>query len=123
MSILKEQMGEAFHTALRKGCDSMWSSAIWNAFHLCPQEIYSDFIEHLIKFAPEDDKVTMEWVKLMCDSWDMHGHDYFDETRELKWKGDKRTWAMVIGCTLKIIPDDDAEGIASFMNYCVEYEG
>ena len=54
MSILKEQMGEAFHTALRKGCNSMWSSAIWNAFHLCPQEIYSDFIDHLIKFAPED---------------------------------------------------------------------
>jgi len=22
MSVLKEQMGEAFHTALRKGCDS-----------------------------------------------------------------------------------------------------
>lgn len=123
MSVLKESMGELFHTALRKGCDSKWSSIIWNAFHLCPDEMYADFIQHLIDHAPEDDKVTSEWVKVMCDSWDMHGSDHFAETHKLKWEGDKNTWAMVIGCTLQIIPDDDAEGIAGFMNYCVEYEG
>lgn len=123
MSVLKESMGELFHTALRKGCDSKWSSAMWKAFQLCPSNVYSYFIQHLIDNAPEDDVVTSTWIKECCESYDMYGTEYRIEHNKDKWVGDESTWSVMIKCMLEIMPDDDAEGIAGFINYCVEYSG
>jgi len=90
---------------------------------LCPNRVYSFFIQHLIDNAPEDDVVTSKWIKECCESYDMYGTEYYLEHNEHKWKDDESTWSVMIKCMLEIMPDDDAEGIASFINYCVEYAG
>ena len=120
MSILKEQMGEAFHTALRKGCDSKWSTAMWQAFKFCPDKVYSDFIKHLEDNVPEDDSITAEWIKEYCENWDKYGEKHFYETRKQKWNDDQYGWAVLISSILEIMPDHDAECIVGFINYCTE---
>ena len=58
--------GEAFHTALRKGCDTNWSVGLWNGLHL---------IQKLEADMPKKDR---PWTAL-CKWADEHRQEYPDK--------------------------------------------
>lgn len=43
-----ENVGESFHTALRKACDSKPTSAMWNAIHVVKPETYGVYCDAIM---------------------------------------------------------------------------
>jgi hypothetical protein len=61
VSLEWEDYGGCLHAALRKCCDSEWTSVAWNVVHLM-KESWEDYLKHLAQ-----QKVT-EWGRLKTES-------------------------------------------------------
>ena len=112
---------EMFHVSLRKGVDSRYSSLSWNYMHICDADVMVNFcgyVDRRLKEA-DADKLTGELLAQICKNWsweqrkpDSHFPLFTDEAH---------THAIVLHGIMEFMPKEDYDGIANFMNSCIEF--
>jgi hypothetical protein len=98
-----DQFGECFHTALRKGCDSDATSAMWNAIHVVPNGTMTPYYDAMKAVLTNGKKYQTvdEFVSDMRDAW---------QSAE-KWGDSSRA---LIQCLAKMFSDRDWRGALGY---------
>jgi len=90
---------QAFHTALRKACDSYWTSVAWNAIYLLDENEWNRYNEWLLLCISGvhsfGSKEVWSFIKESSLSWRAHKRNYasvileicFKNFEEYDWRG------------------------------------
>ena len=136
MNIPRDQLGEVLHTALRKGCDSKWSSLMWSMVHSVDVKIWDELL-NVVDRSFQDNGVTVEALRWAFEEFDYDrimfnrlynkDRDAFDHYKEMdrRLRYDNETqWRFNqnFDIVVNMLPEEDAKGIMSFLEYCFREE-
>jgi hypothetical protein len=100
--------GECLHTALRKGCDSAWTSVAWNVVHLM-NDSWEQFLRDIAKYEPKN----AETLDHAASMWRAKALPRNEDGSDIRDHYARQIFAIA----LDNFDSDDWEGFASYLEY------
>lgn len=111
MKIKSDCLGEALHTALRKGCDSTPTSIAYNAVYLLKSDIWKDYLKYLTEY--QCDAGIPLWENVKNASLKYHMNRKLIEKYRTH---DQMPMLVILKCSFEMFSDGDWEGYTCYIN-------
>lgn len=111
LGLTQEDLPEALHVALRKGCDSTPTSMLWNLIYIMDNGMWVKYLDHVWMALKIAEKTGQEYWEALKEASLSFDHEIY-KTRDPKIEGHSVT---LMDMCFREFTDNDWEGFASYI--------